>query len=246
MKKRLFITSALMTAVMAASLATGTYAWYQASGTGGITTTEAHGTVATVDPTINLEGNIAVTATVAEVSPGSQLCLAEWVPGVGEAKGTFKTYYLNSNKEEVQYDYTKKSQVVSKAYAVSVTIPKGEHDKSPDAIEYAKNVSALLGQTITITVTADDAGAEGAKRTKVWASPKGTALVDNCDFSDTFSVPYTFPSASASVSETTVVAYVAVYVDGNHESGSEGNKVNVVDQVGVGISGNFTVTISNS
>ena len=40
MKKRLFITSALMTAVMAASLATGTYAWYQATGTGGIATIE--------------------------------------------------------------------------------------------------------------------------------------------------------------------------------------------------------------
>lgn len=36
MKKRLFITSALMTAVMAASLATGTFAWYTTTKAGGI------------------------------------------------------------------------------------------------------------------------------------------------------------------------------------------------------------------
>ena len=218
MKKRLFITSALMTAVMAASLATGTYAWYAAGGTGGIKSTEAKGVIATVDPTITTEG-VEVTATLAEVTPNSKLCLAELVGGA------YKTYYLNSNNVEVEY--TRTDSVASKAYEVKVTITNMD------------NVSTLLGQTITISVTADDAGAEGAKRTKVWVSDSKNALADDAVYVEKTSVEYTFPTVSAEVNKTTVVAYVAVYVDGNNVSGS----TNVADTGN--ISGNFTVSIAN-
>lgn len=46
MKKRLFITSALMTVVLGASLATGTYAWYQVSA-GGVSLANNSGTITT-------------------------------------------------------------------------------------------------------------------------------------------------------------------------------------------------------
>ena len=242
MKKRLFITSALMTAVMAASLATGTYAWYAAGGTGGIKSTTANGEVATVNPDINLVGNVEVTAKVDAVNKDSTLCLAELVsnPLGADLKRNYKTYYLNKSNEEVEYTRSGNA-VASKAYTVSVTIPNGPTDPvvgNRNAELYAKNVSSLLGKTITISVAA----AEGATRAKVWASDSKNALKDEDAYTVKPNVSYTFPNVSEQVTETTVVAYVAVYVEGNHESGSEGNKVNVPDE-GT-ISGNFVVTIA--
>lgn len=74
MKKRLLITSALMTAVLGASLATGTYAWYAASANGTLQATDSEtinasvkGTYEAVNVALDMSfgtlGTVALTDT---------------------------------------------------------------------------------------------------------------------------------------------------------------------------------------
>lgn len=67
MKKRLLITSALMTAVLGASLATGTYAWYKAN-TDEATISKATASVSTSENTYSVGG---ITLTLSVVNAGT-------------------------------------------------------------------------------------------------------------------------------------------------------------------------------
>ena len=65
MKKRLIITSALMTCLLGASLATGTYAWYQATAAATVTpvaTNAGVGTAASTLSDVNYEVSVTYTA----------------------------------------------------------------------------------------------------------------------------------------------------------------------------------------
>lgn len=66
MKKRLIITSALMTCLLGASLATGTYAWYQA-GNATVKSTQATGTVSSTVTSISLD-DLTIIFTIGETS----------------------------------------------------------------------------------------------------------------------------------------------------------------------------------
>lgn len=64
MKKRLLISSVLMSAVLACALGTGTYAWYEATTAGGaVSANTASATVATGDYAANV-GSLAVNFTI--------------------------------------------------------------------------------------------------------------------------------------------------------------------------------------
>jgi hypothetical protein len=64
MKKRLFLSSAIMTGVLAVALSTGTYAWYQSSTTGGLSSTATE-TVETANK--GAIGAVEVAATISEI-----------------------------------------------------------------------------------------------------------------------------------------------------------------------------------
>lgn len=242
MKKRLFITSALMTAVMAASLATGTYAWYQATGTGGINATSTSQTVTTVDPGIKMNG-VAVTASLTPVST-DKLHLAE----VNTEKTAYVTKYLNAKNEEVVYSLPEKA-VAAKAYVLSIKIP----DKTNSQL-FDQHRAELAGVTLSISVTRSDGSfdiSEGKKlpaadsRTVVWVTNTVTAETkkDNVVYksgTDTATTTFTFDNTYTNIQETYEIAVVYVYVDGNNEQSGQ----NVKDEGEV--CANFVVNIASS
>lgn len=74
MKKRLLITSALMTAVLGASLATGTYAWYQAAAGQATYTPATSGNIGTVANGYTT-GSFTVSASISE--PSTKVALTD-------------------------------------------------------------------------------------------------------------------------------------------------------------------------
>lgn len=235
MKKRLFITSALMTAVMAASLATGTYAWYQASGSGGVFATSASTeNLVTASPNINLTGNVDVVASLEEVT-NSKLCLSEWVAG----ENKYKTYYLNSALDEVEYTRTT-GAVAAKAYKIKVKVKTVSNAKITNDEQFNFAVSQLLNASLKITV----ASTQGRAHPFLSA----TALADEADYVPTPNGITINLSSSIndygtfSDPKDMVIGYVAIWVDGNNVK--EEDRSNVVDSNDVPC--DFTVSIENN
>lgn len=75
MKKRLLISSVLMSAVLACALGTGTYAWYAASGAGGSISADAYtsGTISTT----TAEGTVGGYKLAITVTPGTAILLSD-------------------------------------------------------------------------------------------------------------------------------------------------------------------------
>lgn len=74
MKKRLFITSALMAVVLGASLTTSTYAWYVSAGGDGNATVKAEQTVGTLEKTYTA-GSFTITAVLG--TPSNKVSLTD-------------------------------------------------------------------------------------------------------------------------------------------------------------------------
>lgn len=204
MKKRLFITSALMTAVMAASLATGTYAWYQAASTGGVKTTTEKAAIATAKPTISVSSELAITVTLTpkdkDVLHMSQL---------NTEKTGYDSYYLSAQGAKVLYSRPT-GAVAVKAYLVEVTIP-GANEQ-----EILQNKASLAGVSLKITVAPDtEAGADA--RTKVWAVDYSDGAYDDDKLqgSEDSTVVFTFNETYTAIDTKQKVAVVYVYVDGS-------------------------------
>ena len=142
MKKRLFITSALMTAVMAASLATGTYAWYVTSAGAGVTTVDA---TSKVNTAANNYSAGAVTFNAIISSTGT--------PKLTDNSG--RTYYYlgsvgtNNKAEDTGAQLTDK-------YATGTVSITGVLNTGGTAT-YGEVMTSLIGKTYRITVTSSDA-----------------------------------------------------------------------------------------
>ena len=186
MKKRLLISSALMTAVLACALGTGTYAWYSA--TNQATVSAAKGAnIATTKPNINV-GAVTLGATIAEVTPGSKLHLATI------ESGAYKHYYLNAGGNKVAYQLGE-GEVASKAYKFTLTVTEEQRE-------------LVAGTQVTISVAGDEGS---TSRAKYWIS--STALADGALWTDQSktSVSLTLENTAKSYDY-----WVAVYVDGEN------------------------------
>lgn len=248
MKKRLLITSALMTAVLGASLATGTYAWYQASGTA-TTNTVKSTDVSVSKPTIEVGGIYELEVSVEEVTEKSALQLTEYVAAVeaDEASGVtasaakYTHYYINNKGQKVSYA-GETGKVNSKVYKISLKTKDGTY--TPDegnAVNYtaAQAASALAGQNVTISVANAETGSDS--RTKLYITD--SVIADDVVFDGAAT-----PTNSVTTSEFTeddwlngtgVVAYVAVRVDGNYETNN--NETGNYDDGDIEVKFNVTV-----
>ena len=135
MKKRLLISSALMTAVLACALGTGTYAWYQATaGSIGYGTTAA-ANISTSEGTYTLDGE-TVALKFGTVSNPTEL-----------SNGAGETYYVDG-----AYHYLKMAEedTVLSAQLGSVEVSAVWGGTDTDAQK------ALASKTVTARVTASE------------------------------------------------------------------------------------------
>ena len=235
MKKRLFITSALMTAVMAASLATGTYAWYAASNAGGVHPTTKSTTHTAAKPQISVSTDLAITVEVTPVNTESVLHMSQ----VNEKDNTkYDSYYLNTLNQKVLYTRIGNA-VAAKAYTVKVTIPGVD-------VVLSQNKASLAGVTlnidvarITATDTQETTGFHVSdERTVVWASKyQSTNKDDDPKGSNTTQYQFTFDNDYTKIATTTEVATVYVMLDGKLKDTQKDTGDIFVD---------FSVTVSNA
>ena len=241
MKKRLFITSALMTAVMAASLATGTYAWYSTSDRGGIIATTVEANQITTAPGITVSSTIPVTSAYRAVNASSKLHLSKWNQG-----NSYSTYYIDANDKKIEYQRTT-NEVALKAFIVSITIKKGEAEgEAKDELTYNQYVSALSGASFDVTVSATGVNASRIHPMVALedASKTGSKLKDDDIFVERLNTTVTLPSAADfgtfAEPKAVDVVYVAVRMDGE-TAGQEITK----DDNNSPLSATFAVTIKN-
>lgn len=140
MKKRLLISSALMTAVLACALGTGTYAWYQA----GAAATAVAGTAATgsVGTAVNSYSAGSVTFTPV-------LALGEdEKPVLTDTQG--RTYYYLKNGETKVEDQGVANEKKYGSGKVSVTAALSNASGSATLADV---LPELAGKTITVTLS---------------------------------------------------------------------------------------------
>ncbi len=182
MKKRLFITSALMTAVMAASLATGTYAWYVTGAGTGVSLVEA---TSKVNTAANSYSAGAVTFNANISSTGA--------PKLTDNKG--KTYYYlgsvgTNNKAE-----DTGAQLTDKYATGTVSITGVLTNGAGASATYKEVMTSLIGKKYKITVTSSDANvkffdsvptAEGFNwaGAKTWSSQVITIATEHANQTD--------------------------------------------------------------
>lgn len=239
MKKRLFITSALMTAVMAASLATGTYAWYSTSTRGGIKPTTVNASQITTAPTISVSSTIPVTSTYRAVSDSSNLHLSKWNSG-----DSYSTYYIDANNKEIEYQ-RKPNEVALKAYIVSITIDKNAESGAPnDEVTYNQYVSALQGASFDVTVSATGTLKSRIHPMVAEKDASHEQLADDTTFVNRTNTTVTLPNnadfGTFASPKAVDVVYVAVRMDGK-AAGQEITK----DDNNSPLSATFDVLIKN-
>lgn len=182
MKKRLLITSALMTAVLGASLATGTYAWYNASALGAVSVTTYNGSVNSSTNTFKT-GAVTVTLEVTGIT------------AVDLVDNTGATHYYKNEDTGTRYD------AVAAAPVGNFTITASSENTTADLIaaegEYELTVKANNDQVrwslsdttpydipayedLTVTVLISDTGAVSMKtgENKVYYSILGQDEVE--------------------------------------------------------------------
>lgn len=133
MKKRLLITSALMTAVLGASLATGTYAWYAATTTGGLNAAESNATVTTTSQshTVGSDASVELVFTAHAGNDKVELTNSDGV-----------TMYIDANGNK----YTKTTGDGTGGYDISAEWVGTVSDDTKAALET---------KTVTFVVSAD-------------------------------------------------------------------------------------------
>ncbi len=165
MKKRLLITSALMTAVLGASLATGTYAWYQVSNNSTPTATAVSGSVGTLAPSVTID---ALTFTIS--LSGTDVTENEGVYTLASvdltnASGATK-YYVNDDTIPT-YVATKKYGSFTVSVALSLSNPEdlanyeGTYTFVVDGGGYVRvndTADTYADEEVTFTVEIDSEG----------------------------------------------------------------------------------------
>lgn len=223
MKKRLIITSALMTAVLGASLATGTYAWYQASGNATIKAVSSDTVLTIPEASISTAGEFELTVTVTPLSAAA-LQLSEY------NAGGYKYYAINKEGTS-KLEYTGvEGAVASKAY--SVTVQAKAQEVGGVSYTLAQVAEALNGQKVKVDVAIKTGSDDRMKFTAQTGALADGALFDGANTE-------TFTSAAlttANLTDGIVVGYIGVRVDGDKGTGG------LTPDTGT-ITADFTVTV---
>lgn len=190
MKKRLLITSALMTAVLGASLATGTYAWYQVTADSSATATEVSATVGVLAPDVSI-GALEFTITIggADYNAGAgKLASVDLTDNEGASK-----YYV-TNSQIPEYSAQKASgsftvtisdnaanAVERSAYAATYTFniqASGNLRIAEDQENVYKDAAKAALLTVTYTINADGTVTHTAKTVYYSVAAKTTTGVE--------------------------------------------------------------------
>ena len=148
MKKRLLITSALMTAVLGASLATGTYAWYSAT-SGSVDLTANDSATVSAQDTYASFGNLVFSLDL-EVVEGEKIDLTD-------ALG--KTYVMTTATTKQEVDAAKP---VSSLCKLTVTYNSDVIDTADKLAAYAGTYTVTLATSDYVKVAKDENGAKTA------------------------------------------------------------------------------------
>ncbi|MBE6143557.1 MAG: hypothetical protein E7177_06205 [Erysipelotrichaceae bacterium] len=217
MKKRLLISSVLMSAVLACALGTGTYAWYSASAGGAtVQATGADGKVSVADPNVTTSSmGYSIVTTLEEVDTvGKTLVLSHygklngtgedrWYSAYTDAAGQDKEYVLNQNQ---------KNETYYRLYSVKIT---GTLDQNADRNEF----EAIVEGTYSITF-ASEAGTyeEGAYVANYAASmftlPNKNSIVPGQTPSNT--LEYDVKELATTDDDEKIIGYLVVYLDGEN------------------------------
>ncbi len=206
MKKRLLISSVLMSAVLACALGTGTYAWYSAVGSldGTAADVTMNGDVSVTGPTGSASSlGYTVTATVTEHAntEGKTLILSDyeesaWVSKYNVAGGETRTHVATAT--EVYY----------KIYEVKVS---GEMTGNDTNNEF-DDLLAASEEVYTITFASEKG--ENTQAASFWTVGGTTAPTAN-------NVAYDSSKTTLSIdlkdvgSTPTTIGYLCVFIDGS-------------------------------
>ncbi len=162
MKKRLIITSALMTCLLGASLATGTYAWYQATAGSLDYKIATKGNISTKENSYEL-GKFEITAVLGDVSTEVDL--------TDETGHTY--YYLPDKNTKVDAGVATTPQGES---TVGITIKYVGEDNLSDA--QIKALWETSGEdSITVTLKASNNAKVGKKDSSSFIAASGNNSV---------------------------------------------------------------------
>ena len=190
MKKRLLITSELMTAVLGASLATGTYAWYQAA-SGSVGAATNSGTIQTSASDHSINGvELGVSYSSIPTLALTDTDGNAWVYDAGETKVT----YNGSNAK-----YT----------AVTITVGNEDENYSAIAGTYTVTVSATGAARVALEVgdVYDEEDNDKVEFTVVINQYGiGTTALSQGNASDTVALTFYVSVAGADSVEATVSA----------------------------------------
>ncbi len=244
MKKRLLITSALMTAVLGASLATGTYAWYTATasvgadravGTGSISAKDPNYTTAAVSLPLNIEviREDAGKYVAADETPMKGLELGQYTTPTGMTAGFYHAYWQNGavHYSANQLDSTHLSAFAS--YKVVIKAADSYTDDNGTAWTKAQIAEALEGEIVKVDLAA---GTETVTNSRAMFYGGSTST-------KVTAIPTAAGSSTTTISDVAlteellngdgVVVYFGLYINGD-DSGT----ADTAD-----VSGDFTVTV---
>jgi hypothetical protein len=176
MKKRLFLSSAIMTGVLAVALSTGTYAWYQASGTGaGMSVSATEANISTAASELGSLGMLATFAdkTSTEYTLGS-LVLTDNT-GTTKAWNATTQQLVTANVPSNKYSYA--IETLKIAFPSTATLV--------NRIAYAGTYEANLVTTSTTTVQDGEATLDSTSRIRL-------SSTSDAKFSATTGAPLTF------------------------------------------------------
>lgn len=214
MKKRLLISSVLMSAVLACALGTGTYAWYKADSSTNITAgTTAKGDISVSGPAAVSSGayGVTISAGLEETAASKDL-----VPVLSQYDSAWKTGYLNANDVFVPVEIG--SNVFYKVYEVKVTATPSANNL--DSLQLAELQGLITASTESwkVTFTADVAGTYDEvaynEQATIWTALPSAAPAKNTTAPGE-NTPLSFNVSALTLDTPYTIGYVCVYIDGS-------------------------------
>lgn len=166
MKKRLLISSVLMSAVLACALGTGTYAWYQVSNDSPASATPVSGSVGTIAPSVTIDAlTFTISLSGSDVTNNSGTYTLASVDLTDSSGGS--NYYVNDSTIP-SYTASKKSGQFNVSIGLSLTEAddlanyEGTYTFKVEGLGYARvndtQAEVYTDEDVTFTVEIDAEG----------------------------------------------------------------------------------------
>lgn len=218
MKKRLLISSVLMSAVLACALGTGTYAWYQAGGGATVKAgTAVSGSISLDKPTLDSTDYIIdldVTINQIELTSTKTLVLSHY-------DNSWKTGHRNAADVYVPRDAAG-TETYYQVYEVKVTANSDEESNGSEL----QDLIAASTESWKITFSSPDATGTYNEKASLWTSEDEittlTAAPGVKDYVE-------FNVSDLTAEQAVVVGYLVVYIDGAHGPAADGTGNHTAD-----------------